>query len=81
MEYDGRPYPGKISDSDSTTVLVKVLHPIGDNKFITPARGDELWYMRDQIVLFIPEPKKPSPRARFFAVDSQSWDAIRDHDV
>ena len=60
---------------------MNVLHPIRDNKLITPDRGDEMWYMRYQIVVFIPEPKMPSPKTRFLAVDSQSWDAIRDHDV
>jgi hypothetical protein len=55
--YEGKPFPGIIQDVDTdSTVEVKVLNNIGNNRWFWPLLDDVFWYkVPDAIVTLIPE--------------------------
>jgi len=78
VQYEGKLFPGEILEMDQDgTVLVTVLHPIGDNKFVTPPREDKLWYSNDDVIAKIPKPTKSTARSRFFHIPADTWKAIK----
>lgn len=40
VDYDDLPYPGIVQDIDHESVVVKVMHRIGNNRFFWPAKED-----------------------------------------
>lgn len=57
VKYENNIYPGKITDTDTDdqTIEVKVLHSIGFNKYVWPAKEDKIWY-HEEDVLYTTEP-------------------------
>ena len=74
VRYDGVLYPGEILETDDISLLVRVLHPIGQNKFVEPRKPDELWYHSDAVIKLVPKP--PSKRSRYVSFDSALWDEL-----
>ena len=50
VEYDDLPYPGIVQDVDHESVVVKVMHNIGRNRFFWPTRDDVCPYDFHQVV-------------------------------
>ena len=74
--YDNKIYPGQITDIDHEGVLVSALQSKGDNKFVTPANRDEIWYAYDATLSYIDEPVKFSARSRYVSVESNMWSKL-----
>lgn len=57
VKYENNIYPGKITDTDTDdqTIEVEVLHSIGFNKYVWPAKEDKIWY-HEEDVLYTTEP-------------------------
>ena len=81
VRYDNKLYPGEISDADDEGVLVITLHPIGDNKFVKPPSPDEIWYLYENVIMYIEEPTKASGRSRFVSLESDVWNTDTDTDT
>lgn len=50
VDYDDLPYPGIVQDIDHESVVVKVMHRIGNNRFFWPAKEDVCPYEFSQVV-------------------------------
>ena len=57
---------------ENNRILIRVLHPIGVNKFTNPRCVDELWYNEDDSLPSLTSQLKPSVRSRFVQV--KNWD-------
>lgn len=61
--YDGDAYPGVIQDVDSdSSVLVKTMSRIGENRFFWPQRDDIIWYRMENVLGLVPEPQPITKR-------------------
>ena len=78
VQYGKTLYPGQVEDTDEDDLLVRVLHPIGTNKFIEPSMGpDVLWYSLEKVILpHIADPVKPRPRSRFYQLSPADWQQV-----
>ena len=79
VRYDGNAYPGKILDvdADDDDALVLCMAKVGENRFFWPTvYQDVAWYMRQDILTLIGEPK-PVGRGRHCEVDPHTWKLIR----
>ncbi|WAR13573.1 hypothetical protein MAR_027753 [Mya arenaria] len=75
VDYDGRPYPGKIVDVDDNNIEVSAMHCIGDNRFFWPLTPDVIWYEGVKVVTLLNnEPSLVTTRHR--AIDKTVWEAI-----
>ncbi|WAR20475.1 hypothetical protein MAR_002313, partial [Mya arenaria] len=75
VDYDGRPYPGKIVDVDDNNIEVSAMHCIGDNIFFWPLTPDVIWYEGVKVVTLLNnEPSLVTTRHR--AIDKTVWEAI-----
>jgi hypothetical protein len=74
VNYNEAFFPGFITDYENDRLRVRVLQPIGRNKFIEPKQIDEIWYEKDEFVTFIEEPVRPSARSRFVHV--KGWETF-----
>ncbi|KAK6166538.1 hypothetical protein SNE40_023199 [Patella caerulea] len=50
VDYDKKPFLGKILQADGDGIEVTTMKPIGDNKFVWPAVKDILWYEYSKIL-------------------------------
>lgn len=57
VRYEGKPYPGVVTDVDDSELEVKCLHKVGKN-FFWPKLEDICWYKKDDIIGIICEPTK-----------------------
>ena len=64
VRYDGKPYPGRVIDTDPIhgDVQVSCMHSVGRNRFFWPHRADECWYDMCDILTVITEPQRVSGR-------------------
>ena len=53
VTYDGTPYSGIIEDADEESMLVSIMHRIGENRYFYATRKDAIWYAYDKIVTLI----------------------------
>jgi len=74
VRYEKRPYPGIVLDEDGEDVLVRCMHRIGDNRFFWIACKDVCYYMKDDILVVIPEPQNVTGHHK--QVDSELWQKI-----
>ncbi|XP_052255952.1 uncharacterized protein LOC127861484 isoform X1 [Dreissena polymorpha] len=77
VEYDNKPYPGKITEVDDISVKVSAMHCVGINRYFWPLHKDECWYEKDRIITMLPcEPEKLSGRHQ--ALPLPIWEAVKD---
>ncbi|CAG2232244.1 unnamed protein product [Mytilus edulis] len=77
VEYDNKPYPGKVIDCDEAEVYVTCMHRLGKtlrtSTFYWPlAVRDKCWYGMDKIIGVIPEPRLVGQK---YFVDNQLWES------
>ncbi|XP_052227670.1 uncharacterized protein LOC127842276 [Dreissena polymorpha] len=76
VNFNGRPYPGKVIDVDEEVVEVTCMHQVGkknSNCFYWPKLVKDIsWYDYDQILTVIPEPK-PIGNTNQYKVDEFIW--------
>ena len=72
--YDDMPYPGIIQDIDHSSVEVKVMHRIGDNRFFWPRADDTIWYKHIQVIAMIKEPTHVTQR--HWQICPDEWEKI-----
>ena len=72
MNYDSKPYVGKVISQDCDSVEVQELKGIGNNKFVMPDNDDlTLWYDYEKLLATIPPPKQQT--RRLLSIDSIYW--------
>jgi len=78
VRYDGKPYPGKVIDTDPIHGDVKVscMHSVGRNRFFWPHRADECWYDICDILTVISEPQKVSGTGRHMQIDPNVYAVV-----
>jgi len=76
--YDGKAYPGKILkvDVNDDDALVQCMCRIGDNRFFWPLCKDIAWYMREDILMLIPEPLLVGRNGRHHQVLPSIWNEV-----
>ena len=74
VRYDGKPYPGLITDYDENSVEVTKMSRIGKNRFFWPAREGKIWYSYDDTISIIPPPTQVT--SRHVEVNKQYWQFI-----
>ena len=72
--YDGKPYPGKIEDTDEGSLEVNCMSTVGRNRFYWPLIHDQIWYEMDNVFCLIPEPNHVTDR--HYEIASEYWQAI-----
>jgi len=80
VQYDNKAYPGKIMqvDMDDDDALIQCLARIGENRFFWPLCEDVAWYMKQDILTLIQEPKGVG-RGRHCDVDPRIWSLVQCH--
>lgn len=74
VEYDELPYPGIVQDVDHDSVVVKVMHSIGKNRYFWPARDDILNYYFDKILIEFSGMENVT--SRHMQLPSDIWDLV-----
>jgi len=85
IQYDNKPYPGKILDINETDVTVECMHCIGtkydSNRFFWPEKVKDIcMYSYDDVLTVIPPPERISDHGRsyrHFRVNQLLWNKIQ----
>ena len=72
VEYDSRPYVGKILSQEDDSVEVHELRRVGENKFVETDNDQlTLWYDYDKVIALIEAPVHKSKRQ--LSLDVATW--------
>lgn len=68
VDYENTIYPGRITDIDreDQSFEVNVLHSVGENKYVWPAKEDKIWYTKTEVLSTIEPPIQISKRILSF---------------
>ena len=75
-DFDGKPYPGVIKGYDESTLEVKCMSRIGQNRSFWPLFDDEFKYPHSNVITLMNEPQKITERRNHFMVERAVWSLV-----
>lgn len=73
VDFDSKPYVGKIISQEDDSVEVQELRKVGLNKFVMPDNEDlTLWYDYDKIIAAMTPPAHQTKR--LLSIENETWE-------